>query len=131
MKFDEWNLQEYRTPSKYSDFRYAADLAGLDVEQVKHLMACVPGEADGPDWHWVYILKNDKYGYMYGGCDYTGWDCQAGAQAEEYATLDDLLEKIGTDLDKWDKKRFDERKIKEQLTKQINGEQPYALDNEG
>jgi hypothetical protein len=128
MQFSDFDVQDYRVPGKYSDFRDAAELANLDADQVQHLLACVPGEADGPKWYWIYLLKNGHFGFMWGGCDYSGWDCQAEAEAKELPTLDAIFEEMNSFFDSYDKAEVDERHIKEQLRNQIDGKQPYALD---
>ncbi len=50
------------------------NLPGIEVSQIKGIWACVPGEADGPNWYWVLELNDGRFGLLYGGCDYTGWD---------------------------------------------------------
>lgn len=44
---------------------------------IKEVVACVCGEHDGRTWHWLVKHDNDKFYYISGGCDYTGWDCQS------------------------------------------------------
>lgn len=58
----------------------------FDVERV---LAVVEGENDGPDWHWVVQLKDGRFAYLQGGCDYTGWDCQSSADTAFYATAEE------------------------------------------
>ena len=41
---------------------------------VKRVLAVVEGEHDGADWHWIIALRDGRYAYTSGGCDYTGWD---------------------------------------------------------
>jgi len=43
----------------------------LDVERA---LAVIEGEHDGPDWHWIVVLRDGRFVYLTGGCDYTGWD---------------------------------------------------------
>jgi len=42
--------------------------------QIKELLATIPGENDGADWHWLVSLENGNIAYLRGRCDYTGWD---------------------------------------------------------
>ena len=49
------------------------------IEDVKKVLAIIEGENDGPDWHWILLLNDDRFIYLRGGCDYTGWDCQSSA----------------------------------------------------
>lgn len=46
----------------------------LKFEDIAEIMAEVPGEADGPDWHWVLRTHDNRFFLLEGGCDYTGWD---------------------------------------------------------
>ena len=50
----------------------------FDVTDITHIHACVPGEAEGPDWYWAVELHKTATGHrfalLWGGCDYTGWD---------------------------------------------------------
>lgn len=59
-----------------ADFCYALEYNPqpfnlLDVEKV---LAVVEGERDERDWHWIGKLRDGRYFYLTGGCDYTGWD---------------------------------------------------------
>src|SRR6185503_6561645 len=45
------------------------------VDDIKKVLAVIEGENDGSDWHWVLLLNDNRYIYLRGGCDYTGWDC--------------------------------------------------------
>ena len=56
---------------------------GYVLKNILNVLAEVPGEADGAEWHWVVELKtpmgedgigSGKFAYISGGCDYTGWD---------------------------------------------------------
>lgn len=52
---------------------------GFSVNDVAKVIAVHEGENDGPDWHWILRLNDDRFIYLSGGCDYTGWDCQSSA----------------------------------------------------
>jgi len=45
----------------------------LSKKEIDGIVAEIPGEADGADWHWLIKLKDSRFGYVVGGCDYTGW----------------------------------------------------------
>jgi hypothetical protein len=45
---------------------------------VTEIVASSEGENDGPDWLIVVKVADGRYAYLTAGCDYTGWDCQAG-----------------------------------------------------
>lgn len=47
---------------------------GWDLSDVERVIAVVEGEHDGASFHWIARLTGDRYVYMTGGCDYTGWD---------------------------------------------------------
>lgn len=48
------------------------------IKDVVEVIAAVNGENDSADWVGVFKLKDGRYLVASGGCDYTGWDCQAG-----------------------------------------------------
>lgn len=48
-----------------------------DVAEVRHISE---GENDGPDWIVCGRLHDGRWFFLTAGCDYTGWDCQAGGQ---------------------------------------------------
>lgn len=50
-----------------------------DVPDIEKVLAVHEGERDGDDWRWVLLLKDGRYAFLMGGCDYTGWDCQSWA----------------------------------------------------
>jgi hypothetical protein len=64
LRTEDWDLQ---AALKHNN-------TGLVYEDVYHIHANVPGEADGPDWHWIVEMKNHTFWLVEGGCDYTGWD---------------------------------------------------------
>lgn len=41
---------------------------------VAEILASEDGENDGPNWEGVFRLKDGRYLFASGGCDYTGWD---------------------------------------------------------
>jgi len=49
------------------------------VDDIKKVLAVIEGENDGPAWHWILLLNDNRFIYLTGGCDYTGWDCQSSA----------------------------------------------------
>ncbi len=49
-----------------------------DIESIPYSSE---GENDGLDWIAVLYLKDERYVFMSAGCDYTGWDCQAGGRS--------------------------------------------------
>lgn len=66
--------------------------AGFTREDVEHVIATSDGENDGPNWVGVFKLRDGRYAALSAGCDYTGWDCQAGGQAWVSNTLPRLIQ---------------------------------------
>ena len=56
-------------------------LAPFGREDVKHIVAKDEGENEGPCWIICGRLNDGRWFYIEAGCDYTGWDCQAGGTA--------------------------------------------------
>jgi hypothetical protein len=116
--------------------------SGFDVDDIDQVLAVYEGEHDGADYHWILQLKDERYIYLCGGCDYTGWDCQSSAHHEVilspfdalglvevedwrvYPTKDGiaarLLAQLGTG--KW--KTWREKMDKEFKVDEINGREP-------
>lgn len=60
-------------------------------EDVVKILAISEGENDGPDWICAGRLKDGRWFFLAAGCDYTGWDCQAGGNATVANTKKDLI----------------------------------------
>jgi len=60
-----------------------------DVEELFHL---VEGENDGPSWVSIGRLKDGRFFSIEAGCDYTGWDCQAGGSCTFSKTYEDVIQ---------------------------------------
>lgn len=58
---------------------------------VKEIIAAVNGENDEADWLGVFLLRDGRYLVAQGGCDYTGWDCQAGNNMVVAKSMEDVL----------------------------------------
>jgi hypothetical protein len=105
-----------------SDLRSAVSYnGGLDLELVKGVVACVYGENDEAYWHWILKMKDGKYGYAVGGCDYTGWDCQSWFNFVPARTLNAAIMKAPNQESDWRT-----RKIRRVLRKQAEGTQPFG-----
>lgn len=83
------------------------------VGDIENVLATIPGHNDEDNWHWVVVLKNGKFFYLTGGCDYTGWDCQSSLDEEEGKDAFDCASKC--------------KEWGEQLKRQLWGEQPWGL----
>jgi len=60
-------------------------------EDVVKIYYQVNGVADEEDWVVCGKLKDDRYFVARGGCDYTGWDCQASNSGDVAKTKKDIL----------------------------------------
>jgi hypothetical protein len=69
-------------------------------KDVAEIIAAVNGENDGEEWIGVFRLKDGRYLVAQGGCDYTGWDCQAGNSMVVAASWNDIIQFGLTDLEK-------------------------------
>lgn len=70
---------------------YAGSLATFTREDVDEIFQMEDGENDGPDWIIYGRLKDGRFFSARGGCDYTGWDCQASNSGDVAATLEDIV----------------------------------------
>lgn len=61
-------------------------------KDVKKIVAIKNGINDESNWLGVFELKDGRYLFAGGWCDYTGWDCQGGTSHEVSYTLEDLLQ---------------------------------------
>ena len=73
------NCYYFGLPLYQTDYDLAAALLHNEeedlIEQVEKVLLELAGENDGASWHWIVKFKSDpKFGYISGGCDYTGWD---------------------------------------------------------
>lgn len=66
------------------------------IEFVTHVYAADEGENDGPQWLAVVGWSGPQgpFAVMRAGCDYTGWDCQAGGVIEFFPTLAESVNKL-------------------------------------
>ncbi len=67
------------------------DSSGVSREKVVEVIAAVNGENDGDQWVGLFLLDDGRYLVAEGGCDYTGWDCQAGNALCVAGSLDDAI----------------------------------------
>ena len=61
-------------------------------EDVAAIRGQQEGENDGPDWIVWGVLKDGRFFIARGGCDYTGWDCQASNNGSVASTEADLIQ---------------------------------------
>lgn len=78
-------LDEYDWKAAFS---YADN---FDIADVASITAFREGENDGANWLMYGTLKDGRHFYLSAGCDYTGWDCQAGGYGKAEATFDEMV----------------------------------------
>lgn len=69
---------------------YSGSLATFGREDVSEIIQIEDGENDGASWICYGRLKDGRYFAARGGCDYTGWDCQASNSGDVAASLGDI-----------------------------------------
>lgn len=117
------NEEEAKSKRIDYDLSAACDYAGAEgsngfhLEDVAYVLASCMGENDGPDYHWLCAMKDHTYAYVSGGCDYTGWDCQADAKAEIFPTLKAAIQSVPDKEDSYG----GDRKIRSSIKKQLTG----------
>lgn len=67
---------------------------GFSLDDVAYVEAAAFGEGDGPDYYWLMSMKDHTYAVVYGGCDYTGWDCQSYAESEIFPTKKTAIDSL-------------------------------------
>jgi len=67
------------------------ELTPFGFDDIKEILHIEDGMNDEEDWIAVFSLKDGRYVYVEAGCDYTGWDCQAGGRSWISKELNSLL----------------------------------------
>ncbi len=97
-----YNWQQAFSYARQADNPVTREVRDFSISDVTKIVATDEGENDGPDW--VGIFKcGDVYLYLHAGCDYTGWDCQAGGAAEWHKSLRTLKACIAFDTRNFDR----------------------------
>lgn len=97
---------DWKEAFKYSNGKSLDDNTPDFPFQMAHISKILyieEGENDGPSWIIMVKLKGGMYGFLSAGCDYTGWDCQAGGQSYVSKSKQKLI-RFGLGED--DRKRF-------------------------
>jgi hypothetical protein len=81
---------------------------GTDVSRERFSIADVvsihgmsEGENDGDEWVICGELRDGRHFVLRANCDYTGWDCQAGGDAEVAATRGEIIQFGCTEADRF------------------------------
>ena len=102
-----------------SDLRYASNYAiDFPYDQIEDILACVYGENDGADWHWLVKMKDERIAYVRAGCD-----CQAGGDVYWFDSLEEALNKSPEREDDYNSKR----PIRAILKDQLDGNVPFGV----
>jgi hypothetical protein len=64
----------------------------FNIKDIDKVLAVHMGENDGDDWRWILQLKDNRFVFLQGGCDYTGWDCQSWATSRSGDTAEAVAE---------------------------------------
>jgi hypothetical protein len=75
-------------------FKYAN---GFNIGEVAEIRNAIEGENDGDEWIIWGRLNNGRWFYLHAGCDYTGWDCQAGGDSVTAPSEEELI-RMGMDF---------------------------------
>jgi len=67
-------------------------IATFSREDVKKLYGQSDGERDERDWICWGKLKDGRWFVARGGCDYTGWDCQASNSGDVASSKKDIIQ---------------------------------------
>lgn len=64
--------------------------ATFSREDVKEILGISEGERDERSWIIYGLLKDGRWFFAEGGCDYTGWDCQASNSGSVAASREEI-----------------------------------------
>ena len=79
------------------DLRAACEYNNIDSSDLVDVLLEITGENDEADWHWI-VTTTSGFAYISGGCDYTGWDGQSGAERFAAATQEAALALCSQDV---------------------------------
>jgi len=72
------------------DLKAACEENKIDGSDLVDVLLEITGENNEASWHWI-VKTASGFAYISGWCDYTGWDCQSGAERFNAATLEDAI----------------------------------------
>lgn len=67
------------------------------IGDVESIIDSSEGERDERHWQCVVLLRDTRYAFLDGGCDYTGWDCRSSAEVLTADSLEKIERKALTD----------------------------------
>lgn len=83
-----------------------------DVQEILHISE---GENDGQSWIIVVHLSDNRFAFLEGSCDYTGWGCRSGCSCQVAGSYEDIIrygcgeearERFGIPVDGEEKRRI-------------------------
>ena len=75
----------------------ACESNSVDSSDLVDVILEIIGENGEASWHWI-VKTTSGFAYISGWCDYTGWDCQSGAERFDAATREDVLALCSQDV---------------------------------
>lgn len=119
-------MKERVSLNENDDLWRALDNNGTNTfsrEEIKSIVAEVPGQNDELDWWWILKLDARKYLLLRGWCDYTGWDCCSGT--DELGIFKSALQaaKAAPETGEF---HYDNRNVRNTLIGQVKGTTPFA-----
>lgn len=98
------------------------EMSAFKISDIHTVLAAVFGENDGADWHWIVQLCDGRFGYIRGGCDYTGWDCKSDGENAAFDTLEEAINAVP------EKEEYYNRgNLRNHIRAQINGDMPFGV----
>ena len=70
---------------------YSGSLAPVALDDLEEAIAISNGENDETSWIGAFLLKDGRYLFLSAWCDYTGWGCQDGGDAQVASDLPTLI----------------------------------------
>ena len=70
---------------------YVGTLDVVAREDIEELIATSEGENDETHWIGAFRLKDGRYLFLSAWCDYTGWGCRDGGDAQVASDLPSLV----------------------------------------
>lgn len=70
---------------------YVGSLDPFGPTDVTEIIAADEGQNDGDSWVGAFRLADGRFVKISAWCDYTGWDCRSGGDAEVADSIDNLV----------------------------------------
>ncbi len=70
---------------------YTGSVVVFALADVAEVLASSDGENDGASWIAALRLNDGRFALLSAWCDYTGWGCRDGGDAQIAASMEDLV----------------------------------------